>query len=818
MPRTLFLTTELPYFPGQGGLMFLHIRHLSGAGMTGVVGPRYPHQPEDALQALRDTVARSYWWPEHPEPGVVPGLPRISTPTPRWVRLLPRSLKWQLLRRLTGLNQHSNDALAWRAVLVNLAPKFLEALGEEPWNALLLSQSLSSAWLPFLPASLARVVLFNDVRSDYLRRSPTVSVDNVCRTQREEKRMLQQVDAAAFISDLDLARAKRLLSPDCLTVVAPICLDLDYFSFVPPPTDSRPVLLFTGHLSHPPNVDAVLYFLSEIWPKVIAGRPDARFQIVGLQPAATVVAAVGRTPGVEMFADVPDIRPYFRSAKLYVVPMRYGGGVRQKILEAWALGLPVVTTTMGAEGLQAADGENCWLRDHPGDFAEQVVALLNAPQASGVNVRARSEVERRHSPSTCCPPLARLIESAVGRRRKTAPKVLFDLRWLEPGKVGGVEQMTYELIDELGAEDRSTEYRFWGPEHLFRRWRFAGDFKHRFIGTDGRETRQRAARDALTLQLCGDLGLPALVSPETQALELYTRLDFTVVHGLPSYIHPDLRRFPSVVTMHDLQHLHLPELFSADDIATREREYQESCRRATHIICTSGFTRDDVHRRYKLPLEKMSVVWNLPPRATATPLADATVRRLLRGMGIAPPFLLFPAQPWPHKNHAGLLKAWQQVLSEVPAELKLVMSGQPFPPGHPALALLAEPDLQRRVVHVGYRSPSEVAALYYSAEAMVFPSLFEGFGLPLLEAMQQRCPVVCGQHTSVPEVAGEAALYTDVSQPSALAEAIIRIIRDCGLRASLREAGTKNLLRFDRRQLAARTRAIYAQVHAQHFS
>jgi glycosyltransferase involved in cell wall biosynthesis len=812
MPKTLYITTELPYFPGQAGVMALHLGHLSANGVTGVVGPRYPHQPEDALQKLRDTVAHSHWWPEHPQPGPTP-LATASSPSVAWVGRLPRRLQRWLLRRLTGLDRYSDDALAWRRVLVNLAPKILEALHTERWNSVLLSQSVSAAWLPYLPATLARCIYFHDIRSDYLQRAPRAFGRRDLRgIQREEREAATNTDAAAFVSELDRTRAINLLHAECPTGVAQLCIDLDYFEFHPVRSDVPPTVLFTGHLSHPPNIDAAVYFLTTIWPRIIAAVPAARCKIVGAHPAEPVKHAVTEATGVDLLANVPDIRPSFRDARVYVVPMRFGGGVRNKILEAWAMGVPVVSTTMGAEGLPACEGKNCWLRDPPADFAAQVADLLKGPPAATVPQAARAYVEQHHSSSASSPQLASLIASATARRRKSVPRVLFDLRWLESGKVGGVEQMTIELLRELGTSDRDFEYRLYGRERTCRALRFPRGFKHQIVSTDGPEARRRAWRNACINQLTSTLGEPPLTSEALQALDLYTRLDFTVVHGMPCYVHPDLRRFPSIVTMHDLQHLHYPEYFSEEDITTREREYRESCLRADHLICVSEFTRQDVHRRYGIPLEKMSTIWNLPPSPTTFD------RGLIAAMGVRWPFLFYPAQPWLHKNHLGLLRAMRDALRELPAETHLVLTGQPFPIGHPARELLEAPELCGRVVHLGYRTSAEVAALYASAEALVFASRFEGFGMPVIEAMSHSCPVICGTHTSLPEIAGDAAHFVDVESPGALAEAMIAIGRDPGLRDRLRQKGRANVTRFDRRKLAGQTRAIYAMVHERHFS
>ncbi len=214
----------------------------------------------------------------------------------------------------------------------------------------------------------------------------------------------------------------------------------------------------------------------------------------------------------------------------------------------------------------------------------------------------------------------------------------------------------------------------------------------------------------------------------------------------------------------------------------------------------------------------MTTIWNLPPRLTAVAMPKSQVDRLLENMQVKPPFLFYPAQPWLHKNHCGLIEAMKRADRSLPPDYKLVLTGQPFGSDHPAAALLADPAVSKRVIHLGYRSPLEIVALYHSAEALLFPSRFEGFGMPLLEAMQQKCPVVCGQHTSLPEIAGDAALFVDIASPEALAEAIVRIVRDGTLRTELRQKGVENLRRFDRRALAEKTRAIYAAVHDRHFA
>src|SRR5262249_45088999 len=158
---------------------------------------------------------------------------------------------------------------------------------------------------------------------------------------------------------------KRLYSPPAFMSVAPIPIDTQYYSLreSPPGKATRPVILFTGHLAHPPNVDALVYFLEDIWPRVLKRVPAAEFIAAGCFPQPQLVDALEKTPQATLHRDVPDIRPYFEQATVYVVPMRFGGGVRQKILEAWSMKRPVVATSMAAEGIDARHGNQLWLED-----------------------------------------------------------------------------------------------------------------------------------------------------------------------------------------------------------------------------------------------------------------------------------------------------------------------------------------------------------------------------------------------------------------------------------------------------------------------
>lgn len=145
--------------------------------------------------------------------------------------------------------------------------------------------------------------------------------------------------------------------------------------------DLRPTILFTGGMSYPPNLDAARWFAAEIFPRVRAAYPNCTFLIAGSQ-AGTQCAGLARPEsGIEIASDVPDMRICFDRSWVVVVPLRAGSGTRIKILEAMSMGCPIVSTPLGAEGIEAIDGRHLLLAESPADFARQVVALIGDAEA-----------------------------------------------------------------------------------------------------------------------------------------------------------------------------------------------------------------------------------------------------------------------------------------------------------------------------------------------------------------------------------------------------------------------------------------------------
>jgi len=231
---------------------------------------------------------------------------------------------------------------------------------------------------------------------------------------RYERHVLSQCDLALAVSEED-RQIMLALEPQATIGVVPNGVDTAVFSRgalaqerVGPLSWSGATLVFSGTLDFRPNIDAVVWFAQEVLPLIRARRPDVRLLVIGKRPASLVRAQA--SDGVIVLGEVADARPYLAGADVYVVPMRIGGGVRLKLLEALALEAPVVSTSMGAEGVAGLrNGEHCLLADDPRRFADAVLALLdNHVRGRNLGAAGRRLVQGGYDWNTIVPQMEHL--------------------------------------------------------------------------------------------------------------------------------------------------------------------------------------------------------------------------------------------------------------------------------------------------------------------------------------------------------------------------------------------------------------------------
>ena len=301
---------------------------------------------------------------------------------------------------------------------------------------------------------------------------------------------------------------------------------------------------------------------------------------------------------------------------------------------------------------------------------------------------------------------------------------------------------------------------------------------------------------------------PLVRVPVYLTYELFRR-PVDVLHV--QYTAPPFCRIPIVVTIHDLAFERMPETFTRRGSFQLKLTVRWTAKKAAKVATVSEYSRQDLLDIYKLPPEKVVVTYNgVESSFTPQPLVQNEAEEVRRRFGVSRDFVLAVGSLQPRKNLVRLIRAYARLRSEredfrsqlVIVGRKLWLAGEIFD----------EVKRQRwadDVIMTGYVADEDLPALYRAARAFVYPSLFEGFGLPPLEAMACGTPVVTSDVSSMPEITGDAALLIDPNDEGALANALIEVVNNDRLRADLREKGIAQAKKFTWRDAAEKTLRLY---------
>jgi glycosyltransferase involved in cell wall biosynthesis len=268
-----------------------------------------------------------------------------------------------------------------------------------------------------------------------------------------------------------------------------------------------------------------------------------------------------------------------------------------------------------------------------------------------------------------------------------------------------------------------------------------------------------------------------------------------------------------IVTIHDLAFLHVGDTF---DFLERKRMSiltGLSARWADHIFTVSEYSRQDIVRSYRVPEKKVTVTPNAVDRTVFAPWDAGRKAAFLRTKGIDYPFLLFVGTFQPRKNVIRMLKAFASLEKSGPTgSIHLALVGRKGWLYDEIFSFLKEKGLQGRVHHFENADMDTLVGLYNTAQALVFPSLFEGFGMPILEAQSCGCPVLSSDVTSMPEICGDSALTFDPLDVPGMAARMDLVVRDGALRSDLTERGYRNCDRYAWENTAAVVRKAYHEL------
>jgi glycosyltransferase involved in cell wall biosynthesis len=367
-----------------------------------------------------------------------------------------------------------------------------------------------------------------------------------------------------------------------------------------------------------------------------------------------------------------------------------------------------------------------------------------------------------------------------------------------PGKIGGMETYIKNFVDRIQRTDTGNSYLLLCDRRFSNEFPIVGDnLKVQYVDY-GRPSLNWLMRGVFRTFLNVDI-----LKKEMQKIEVdFIHHPFTVVTPLGSGI-------PAVLTFWDMQHEFFPEFFSRLELRKRRQIYPASAREAVRIIVSSGFTGDCLVERYGVAKDKIEVIpIGYGPEFQVIDDPEG-LQHIRKKYGLDRPFLFYPAATWPHKNHKNLLAAIKILKESYGFDGELILSGIAMRSHGEIMAEVERLELSGSVRLLGYLSAGELPWFYNLARLLVFPSLFEGFGIPLVEAMACGCPVVCSDTTSLPEVAGDAGVLFDPSKPDQIAETLWSVWVDEAKRGEMRERGLERTRLFTWDETVRKTMAVY---------
>jgi glycosyltransferase involved in cell wall biosynthesis len=365
----------------------------------------------------------------------------------------------------------------------------------------------------------------------------------------------------------------------------------------------------------------------------------------------------------------------------------------------------------------------------------------------------------------------------------------------QPGTIGGVETYFRTLITQLQIIDKRNEYIIVLPEGQ----------KAEIPITNSQFSilELKIGRDIISKIIQKNTFTPKIGYRSKLARQI-DDLQCDLLHFPIQIMLPYDVRTPSIVSCMDIQHEYLPSFFTAKQLLARRMIYKQSLLRAKHTIAISDFVKDSLHEKYQIDNAKMTTVH----LCVNEKLFNSERREKLPLKKMPDKYLYYPAATWPHKNHERLLRAFSLVAKQF-SDISLVLSGIAVQKKSNIEKLINELNLSKKVHVLGYLEYDEIPLIYQNAYALIFPSLYEGFGIPVIEAMYAGCPVICSNGTSLPEIAGKAAIYFNPLDADDIARSAIYILNNPDKRADLIIEGKKNALRFSGSSLARETIAVY---------
>ena len=366
-----------------------------------------------------------------------------------------------------------------------------------------------------------------------------------------------------------------------------------------------------------------------------------------------------------------------------------------------------------------------------------------------------------------------------------------------PGEMGGSETYVRQLIHHLQQVDRDHNYTlFCNPQYEKEFPLFNNSFK--FVPSS-------LTPHSLKDFVCGIIRHKLRLA--------YNLMKLDVMHHPLYSFDPYGAKIPAVFTFYDMQHEFLPQFFSVDELKERKETYRPLTEQATRVITISQHVKKCLVDRYEIDQDKIDVTY-LGCGAEYHAIEDRKALEVVKSKyALDKPFMFYPAATWPHKNHKKLLLALKMLKNNYGFEGSLVLTGIAKQEHNEIFQQIDLLGIANDVILLGYIPYHELPYIYNMARLLVFPSLFEGFGIPLVEAMACGCPVVCSNVTSIPEIIGDAGIMFDPDSVEDMSEKLWQVWTDNALAKDMKLKGFERFVNFKWENTAKKTVESYKKTY-----
>lgn len=347
---------------------------------------------------------------------------------------------------------------------------------------------------------------------------------------------------------------------------------------------------------------------------------------------------------------------------------------------------------------------------------------------------------------------------------------------LYPGKIGGAEQYVRNVLHEMSQMEGIEVYAFVNS----------------------------VAYPTFTDEGCVQIKkLNDEENRDTQLLFWIDYLNIDILFCPLFFIAPEKSPIPAVASILDVQHEFFPQYFAPKVLKEIRKSTASTLAQADGILTISEYSKETIIDKYNIADEKIAVTYLNSDGAFDKDISEEKKQQLKDKIGAD--YIFYPANTWPHKNHINLLRAYKILKDKYHIKHKLVFTGDSKQRKKDIDNYILENNLDDDIIYLGYLPQEDMPAVFANATVLAFPSVFEGFGIPLVEAMRAKVAIACSRCGSIPEVAGDAAIYFDANDPEDIAAKINELIENKQLRGELIEKGTQIAKKYSWKKCAEGT-------------